>query len=160
MTTCLTARLPTYFDEISGLNKDYVKLHSRDRKAQVAELDLDELARLRAPAAQNLYIYLMAYPERNGSRQPLSVQTLVRICAWSNQKKSASHLEADLQKTLNSISEATGTRYSFEKTRNGTYRILGAEPVVPDAVSPGVRVPASNDADVKPEPRQRVRLVA
>ncbi len=142
------------------LNKDFMKMHNRDEGRQVALLDLDVLAVLTAPAAQNLYIYLMAYPHIAAGAQPVGVQTLVRVCAWPNDQKPEHLLKADLKKTLESISRATGTAYRFEKTRNGTYRITGTAPALPDAVPPRVRLTITSDEDVMPEPRQRVHLLA
>ncbi len=141
------------------LNRDLVKMHSRDGSNQIAEIDLDVIARLNAAAALNLYTFLMAHPKQARGGQPLSVQTLTRICAWPNAEKAEHQLTDDLKKTLEKISKATGTTYSVETTRNKTYRITSLEPVQPEKVRPEL-APANDDTGVKSPPRHRVRLVA
>lgn len=141
------------------LNRDLIRMHSRDGGNHIAEIDLDVIARLNAPAAFNLYTFLMAHPYEAQGKQNLSVQTLTRVCAWPNAEMPRYRLEAELKKTLEKISKATGTTYSFERTPNGTYRIASMEPVQPEKVRPEL-APASNDTDVKSTPRHRVRLVA
>lgn len=141
------------------LNRDLVRMHSREGYNQIAEIDLDAIARLNAPAALNLYTFLMAHPKEAQGKQNLGVETLTRVCAWPNAEMPKYRLEAELKKTLESISKATGTTYSVEKTRNGTYRITSLEPVQPEKVRPEL-APANDDTGVKSPPRHRVRLVA
>ncbi|TXT27103.1 MAG: hypothetical protein FD131_3954 [Rhodocyclaceae bacterium] len=141
------------------LNRDLVRMHSWDGGNQIAEIDLDVIARLNAAAALNLYTFLMAHPYEARGGQPLSVQTLTRICAWPNAEKAEHQLTDDLKKTLEKISKATGTTYSVETTRNKTYRITSLEPVQPEKVRPELAL-ANDDTGVKSSPRHRVRLVA
>jgi len=141
------------------LNRDLVRMHSRDGGNQIAEIDLDVIARLNSPAALNLYTYLMAYPYEAQRKQPLSVQTLTRVCAWPNAEMPRHRLEAELKKTLEKISKVTGTTYNVERTHNKTYRITSLEPVQQEKVRPEL-APANDDTGVKFPPRHRVRLVA
>ncbi|MBN8776251.1 MAG: hypothetical protein J0H13_06160 [Thiomonas arsenitoxydans] len=152
----------------------WLQMNSSANRSQFAMLSMAVVRKLRTPAELNLYRYLCSFPHLHQGVRP-HARTLdwwAHLCGFHDDPETVKgwKLRKKIEETVRAVAWAEGIDLTFTrgKCSGGLYRWelarRGAKgdafEEVDDAVSPGVRLPASNDADVKPEPRQRVRLVA
>lgn len=153
----------------------WLQMNSNAGRSQFAMLSMAVVRGLKTPAEFNLYRYLCAFTGlllgKHAHRRTLG--WWAHLCAFHDDLAVIPpwRLRKKIEETIRAVGWAVGVDLTFKECRG-----VGGFPKwelsactapavlvldeVDDAVSPGVRVTASNDADVKPEPRQRVRLVA
>lgn len=158
------------------LCRNWLQMNSSAGSTGFALLDMGVVRKLKTPAEFNLYRYFCAFPGLVAGTH-VTKRTLTwwaHLCGfhdfedpdviqWKLRKK--------VERAIGAVGRAVGTEPTFSRCKGvggvpkyelkvctgRDQRILDE---TDDAVSPEVRLPASNDTDVKSTPRHRVRLVA
>lgn len=159
-----------------NLCKDWLQMNSSANRSQFALLFMSVVRKLKMPAEFNLYRYLCAFPGllagTHAHSRTLSWWAL--LCGFHDFEDTDGEewkLRKKVERAIGAVGRAVGIEPTFSKCKGvggvPKYELkisTGCDQHIldetDDAVSPEVRLPASNDADVKSTPRHRVRLVA
>lgn len=153
----------------------WLQMNSSAGRSQFAMLSMAVVRKLKTPAELNLYRYLCAFPGLLAGKHEHNrdLAWWAHLCGFHDDldKVPEWRLSKKVAQTFRAVAHVVGVALTFTECAAGggftkwklsacTAPAVLVLDEVDDAVSPGVRLPASNDADVKSEPRQRVRLLA